>query len=72
MDIKKGDILASASYPTYNPNDSDRVAQRNRVIEEFIEPGSIKPLTVAGALEQKIINHETLIDKSRIYKPFFL
>ena len=40
-----------------------RVAQRNRVIEEFIEPGSlIKPLTVAGALEQKIINHETLID----------
>ena len=68
MDIKKGDILASASYPTYNPNDSDRVAQRNRVIEEFIEPGSlIKPLTVAGALEQKIINHETLIDTNPGY-----
>ena len=68
MDIKNGDILASVSYPTYNPNDSARIARRNRVIEEFIEPGSlIKPLTIAGALEQNIVNSETFVDTNPGY-----
>ena len=68
LDIKNGDVLASASYPTYNPNNSERVVQRNRVVDEFIEPGSlVKPLTVAGALEREVVDYSTVIDTNPGY-----
>ena len=55
MDSRNGDILAMASYPSFNPNNSSRVLKRNRLMEDFYEPGSlIKPFTIAGALEMKL------------------
>jgi len=63
MDAKSGDILAMASYPTFNPNDSSRVIEKNRLIDDFYEPGSlIKPFTVAGALQLKLIEKDTELD----------
>ena len=63
MDAKSGDILAMASYPTFNPNDPSRIIEKNRLIDDFYEPGSlIKPFTVAGALQLKLIEKDTELD----------
>ena len=60
MDAKSGDILAMASYPTFNPNDPSRIIEKNRLIDDFYEPGSlIKPFTVAGALHFNLIDKQT-------------
>ena len=68
MDSKNGDILAMASYPSFNPNNSSRVLKRNRLMEDFYEPGSlIKPFTIAGALEMKLIEKDTVIDTNPGY-----
>ena len=68
MDSKNGDILAMANYPSFNPNNSSRVLKRNRLIEDFYEPGSlIKPFTIAGALEMKLIEKDTVIDTNPGY-----
>ena len=63
MDALTGEIMAMVSYPSFNPNNSQRVIERNRVIEDFFEPGSlIKPITVAGALRLNLIQKDTVID----------
>lgn len=50
-----GEILALASWPSYNPNDygkSDPGARRSRAVTDAFEPGStMKIFTVAAALE---------------------
>jgi len=52
-----------ASYPTFNPNDSSRIIEKNRLIDDFYEPGSlIKPFTVAGALQLNLIEKNTELD----------
>jgi len=55
MDVKTGEVLAMANYPSYNPNDlKDRTGgrQRNRSITDVFEPGStMKPFTIAAALD---------------------
>jgi len=60
-----GDILAMASWPSFNPNNFSRYkpAQwRNRAITDIFEPGStMKPFTVATALESKEWQPESLI-----------
>ncbi len=66
MDVKTGKILAMASNPTYNPNETNRIENvdqtRNIVTGYDYEVGSVmKPLTVAiarneyeiGALDEK-------------------
>jgi cell division protein FtsI (penicillin-binding protein 3) len=62
MNPRNGDILAMASFPTYDPNnyqeyaDNPRLLQ-NPAIESIYEPGSVfKVLTVAAALENGSIN----------------
>ena len=63
MDSASGAILAMVSYPSFNPNNPERVIKRNRVIEDFFEPGSlIKPITVAGAIKLNLIEKDTVID----------
>ena len=63
IDAKSGDILAMASYPTFNPNNASRKIERNRLIDDFYEPGSlIKPFTIAGAIEYDLIKEDTNID----------
>jgi len=55
MNVRTGDVLAMANYPSYNPNDrADRSggAQRNRAVTDVFEPGStMKPFTILAALE---------------------
>jgi len=66
VDTKTGEILALANWPTYNPNNRQRLtgAQlRNRAITDTYEPGSVmKPFTAALALEKAKVRFDTPID----------
>jgi cell division protein FtsI (penicillin-binding protein 3) len=63
LDTQTGEILALANYPSYNPNDRKNLTGeqlRNRVLTDTFEPGStMKPLTVAIALEKGSVKPET-------------
>ncbi|HZW14566.1 MAG TPA: penicillin-binding protein 2 [Noviherbaspirillum sp.] len=65
LDVKTGEVLALVNLPTYNPNDRTRLtgAQlRNRVMTDTFEPGStMKPFTVALALENRLVTPNTPI-----------
>ncbi|GAB3539954.1 penicillin-binding protein 2 [Noviherbaspirillum agri] len=65
LDVKTGEVLALVNLPTYNPNDRARLtgAQlRNRVMTDTFEPGStLKPFTVALALENRHVTPNTMI-----------
>ncbi len=65
MDVKTGEILAIASYPTYNLNDppeNDPEARRFRPVMDAIELGSVvKPMWVAKALDLGVINPQSRI-----------
>jgi cell division protein FtsI (penicillin-binding protein 3) len=64
LDVKTGEVLALANYPTYNPNDRRVLTGeqlRNRVITDTFEPGStLKPFTVALALDTKRVTPDTM------------
>ncbi|NLG20688.1 MAG: penicillin-binding protein 2 [Actinomycetales bacterium] len=62
MDAKTGDILAAASYPSYDPADEQQSSAdlRNPLFEDVYEPGSTaKVITAAAALEEGLIDLET-------------
>ena len=66
LDVHTGEVLALANWPTYNPNDRSRLTGeqlRNRVITDTFEPGStLKPFTVALAMDKGLIKPTTLFD----------
>ncbi|MDD3433448.1 MAG: penicillin-binding protein 2 [Tepidiphilus sp.] len=66
IDVRTGEILALANWPSYNPNRRtglDLSEVRNRVVTDLYEPGSVmKPLLVALALERGVVKPETPID----------
>ena len=66
LDIHTGEVLALANWPTYNPNDRSKLTGeqlRNRVITDTFEPGStLKPFTVALALDTKRVTPNTMFD----------
>ncbi|HET7831770.1 MAG TPA: penicillin-binding protein 2 [Gallionella sp.] len=66
LDARSGEVLALANYPGYNPNNRGKVsphAMRNRAIADLFEPGStMKPFTVATALEQGKVRPDTVIN----------
>jgi cell division protein FtsI (penicillin-binding protein 3) len=68
LDVKTGEVLALANLPTYNPNDRSVLtgAQlRNRVMTDTFEPGStLKPFTIALALETKRVTPNTVFQTS--------
>jgi cell division protein FtsI (penicillin-binding protein 3) len=67
-DVRTGEILALANWPSYNPNNRENVtfAQlRNRALTDTYEPGSVmKPFTAALALETSKVRFDTPIDCS--------
>jgi cell division protein FtsI (penicillin-binding protein 3) len=66
LDVHTGEVLALANWPSYNPNDRHDLTGeqlRNRVITDTFEPGStLKPFTVALALDTNRVTPDTLFD----------
>ena len=64
MDPKTGQILAHATAPTFDPNNTSKVslvAMRNPSVQDVYEPGSTgKVMTLSAALEEKKITPETV------------
>lgn len=68
LDVATGEVLAMANLPSYNNNKvsgENRDAYRNRAVTDLLEPGStMKPLTVAAALEAGVITPTTRFNTS--------
>ena len=63
LNNKTSEVLAVASYPSYNPNSANRKIQRNRVFLDSYEPGSVlKPITISEAIHQGIYNIDTYLE----------
>lgn len=66
LDVDTGEVLAMANLPSYNPNNRARLtpnALRNRAVTDMFEPGStLKPITVAAALESGKYTTRSLFD----------
>lgn len=66
IDVRTGEILALANYPSFDPNDRSTFrgdALRNRVLTDTFEPGStFKPFTLGLAFELNRINANTQIN----------
>ena len=61
-----GEILAMASYPSYNPNHPQRKIQKNRALVDAYELGSVlKPIVLSKALEENIVKIDQYIDIPR-------
>ena len=66
LDVRTGEVLAMVNQPAYNPNNRNKLKSsnlRNRAVTDVFEPGStIKPFTVAAALETGRFNGNTVVD----------
>ena len=66
LDTVTGELLALANYPSYDPNHRENLTGeqlRNRAVTDTFEPGStMKPVTVATALELGRVTPQTIID----------
>ncbi len=65
-DIKTGEILALANWPTYNPNNRAQLSGgqlRNRAVTDSFEPGStMKPFIAALALDRGKYKFDSIIN----------
>jgi cell division protein FtsI (penicillin-binding protein 3) len=66
LDVHSGEVLAMVNEPGFNPNNRASLRSsvfRNRVVTDVFEPGStVKPFTVAAALESGKFFPHTMID----------
>ena len=68
LDAKTGEVLAMTNYPSFNPNGYNKVGQfiKNRAVTDVFEPGStMKPISLAVALEKNIVTPDTTIDTGK-------
>ncbi len=69
LDARSGEALALASWPAFDPNEAGRAsenARRDRVAGDVHELGStMKPFTVAMALEAQVTTASEMFDLSR-------
>ncbi|MBR5507622.1 MAG: hypothetical protein IKV88_06230 [Clostridia bacterium] len=79
QDVNTGEILAMASYPTYNPdtfsNDYAELSKDksnpilNRAISGIYPPGSVfKMLTTIAGFEEGVIDRNTVIEDMGVYE----
>ena len=65
LDVETGEVLAMANLPSYNPNNRGTLEPRrtrNRTVTDLFEPGStLKPFTVAAAIESGIYKPESVV-----------
>jgi cell division protein FtsI (penicillin-binding protein 3) len=65
LDAHTGEVLALVNQPDYNPNNRANVTgrqTRNRSVTDVYEPGStMKPFTVAAALDSGVVKPGTMI-----------
>ncbi len=68
LDVKNGEVLASASLPDFDPNRREQAAEQNRqnrVVTDVYELGSVfKSITVAMALDQGVATRFDTFDVS--------
>ncbi len=68
LDTLTGEVLAMANMPGFNPNDRTEMKAyqyRNRAVVDTFEPGStLKPITIAAALEARAIGQDVSIETS--------
>lgn len=66
LDTKTGEVLAMANMPGFNPNNRTSLKPylyRNRAVADSFEPGStLKPLTIAAALEARVIGADVSVE----------
>lgn len=66
LDVRTGEVLAMVNQPSYNPNNRASIrpgSTRNRAVTDVFEPGStVKPFTVAAALEEGLYRPDSTID----------
>ncbi len=71
LDAQTGEILAMANMPGFNPNDRRSFKPykyRNRAVTDMFEAGSVmKPITIAAAIESRVIDANVKIDTSPGY-----
>jgi len=71
LDAKTGEVMALIGHPSYNPNDRSELKgelYRNRTVTDVFEPGStVKPFTIAAALESERYKVNTPIDTTPGY-----
>jgi len=68
VDSRSGEILAMVNEPDFNPNNRSHLGSsrsRNRAVTDVFEPGStLKPFTIATALETHRFSPDTRIETS--------
>lgn len=68
LDARSGEVLAIVNQPAFNPNNRGQLKgarYRNRAVTDVFEPGStIKPFTVAAAMEKRLFSVHTMLDTS--------
>ena len=66
LDVNTGEIIAMVGKPSYNPINRTGLKSgnyRNRALTDVFEPGStLKPFTIAAALESGLYDLDTTID----------
>ena len=71
LDVQTGEVVAMVNQPAFNPNNRGSLRgeyYRNRAVTDVFEPGStIKPFTIAAALETGKINPHTYFDTTPGY-----